>query len=587
MRKAMMRPQDGKSCLRAILVGCAVAVWATVACADTQASASDSPGAARTQANRMVEIAFTATRDYRDPFHEVTLDALFETPQGRALRVPAFWAGGRVWKVRYASPVVGVHRWRSVCSVTADRGLHNLSGTVAVEPYRGKNPLYLHGPLRVAADRRHFEHLDGTPFFWLGDTWWMGLCRRLHWPEEFHRLAADRKAKGFNVIQIVAGLYPDMPAFDPRGANEAGFPWEKGYSRIRPEYFDRADQRLLYLVDEGFVPCMVGAWGYHLPWMGTDRMKEHWRYLIARYGALPVVWCAAGEGTMPFYGSKRAQQEAALQKQGWTEVIRCIRATDPLRRMVTIHPSRSARQTVTDPAVLDFDMHQTGHGPEDAIGRMAKQIRAAYEAKPVMPVIAGESSYDGLDLREWGGGVLSSHASRQMFWVGLMHNGAAGGTYGANGIWQVNRREAPYGPSPHGRSWGSIPWDEAMKRPGSAQVGLAKQFLTRYPWHRLEPKPDTLAWADNQPTKDDIRPCAAGIGTELRIVYVPRARPVTAKQLAARTDYAASLFDPVAGRSASLGTVRTDEAGSWRCAPPNHEHDWVLVLEKHGDSEKR
>ena len=149
--------------------------------------------------------------------------------------------------------------------------------------------------------------------------------------------------------------------------------------------------------------------------------------------------------------------------------------------------------------------------------------------------------------------MLSSDASRQMFWVGLMHNGAAGGTYGANGIWQVNRRDAPYGPSPHGRSWGSIPWDEAMKRPGSAQVGLAKQFLTRYPWHRLEPMPDTVAWADDQPTKDDIRPCAAGIGTELRIVYVPQARAITAKQLAAQTDYAVNLFDPVAWRASVPG----------------------------------
>ena len=145
----------------------------------------------------MVEIVFTATQDYLDAFHEVTLDALFETPQGCTLRVPAFWAGDRVWKVRYASPLVGTHRWRSACSVTADRGLHDLSGTVIVEPYRGENPLFLHGPLRVADDRRHFEHLDKTPFFWLGDTWWMGLCQRLHWPEEFHQLAADRKAKGF------------------------------------------------------------------------------------------------------------------------------------------------------------------------------------------------------------------------------------------------------------------------------------------------------------------------------------------------------------------------------------------------------
>jgi alpha-L-fucosidase len=542
------------------------------------------PATVATRANMMVEIAFTATQDYHDAFHDVVLDVLFETPQGRTLKVPAFWAGGRVWKVRYASPAVGTHRWRSVCCVPADRGLHGLTGTVTVEAYHGENPLYLHGPLRVAADRRHFEHLDGTPFFWLADTWWMGLCRRLHWPDEFQQLAADRKAKGFNVVQIVAGLYPDMPAFDRRGANEAGFPWEKDYTRIRPEYFDKADQRLLYLVDQGFVPCLVGAWGYHLPWLGAERMKQHWRYLIARYAALPVVWCAAGEGTMPFYGSKHANEEAAMQKEGWSEVIRSIRASDPFGRMITIHPSGSARATVTDPAILDFDMHQTGHMPEEQIGRMARQMRPAYETQPAMPVLAGESSYDGLDLREFGGGVLSSDASRQMFWVGLMHNGAAGGTYGANGIWQVNRRDAPYGPSPHGRSWGSTPWDEAMRRPGSAQVGLAKQFFSRFPWNRLEPQPDSVAWAGDQWAKDDIRPCALGIGATLRIVYVPRAREVLVMQLAPRADYTAAVFDPVTGRQSSLGNVTTDQKGTWRPPPPDCRHDWVVVLKRSGDS---
>ena len=208
----------------------------------------------------------------------------------------------------------------------------------------------------------------------------MGLCHRLHWPEEFQQLAADRKAKGFNVIQIVAGLYPDMPAFDPRGANEAGFPWEKDYARIRPEYFDKADQRLRYLVDQGFVPCIVGAWGYHLPWLGTERMKEHWRYLIARYAALPVVWCAAGEGTMPFYGSPHGERRGRPAEERLDRSDPIIRATDPFGRMITIHPSRSARETVTDPAVLDFDMHQTGHRPEATIGRMARQIRRPMSA---------------------------------------------------------------------------------------------------------------------------------------------------------------------------------------------------------------
>ena len=166
--------------------------------------------------------------------------------------------------------VVGVHNIPHGVQRQGQRQAARRYRRGEIVAYAGDNPLYRHGPLRVAADHRHFEHADDTPFFWLGDTWWMGLCQRLHWPDEFQQLAADRKAKGFNVIQIVAGLYPDMPAFDPRGANEAGFPWENDYARIRPEYFDAADQRLRYLVEQGFTPCIVGAWGYFMPWMGVD-----------------------------------------------------------------------------------------------------------------------------------------------------------------------------------------------------------------------------------------------------------------------------------------------------------------------------
>jgi len=164
-----------------------------------------------------------------------------------------------------------------------------------------------------------------------------------------------------------------------------------------------------------------------------------------------------------------------------------------------------------------------------------------------------------------------------------MHNGAAGGTYGANGIWQLNRRNAPYGPSPHGRSWGSIPWDESMKRAGSTQVGLAKQFFARYPWYHLEPKPDTAAWADHAPTTDDIRPWALGIETKLRIVYIPRPRPILVEQLAPQTDYTVELFDPVAGGHSSLGKIRADEKGTWQGPSPAWKHDWVVVLQQQGE----
>lgn len=126
-----------------------------------------------TQGNVMVELPLTAAKSYSDPFNQVQLDVVFTDPQGRELRVPAFWDGGNSWKARYASPLTGMHRFHTECSAKDDSGLNGIAGTVEIAPYTGKNPLYQHGPLRVAADQRHLEHFDGEPFFWLGDTWWM------------------------------------------------------------------------------------------------------------------------------------------------------------------------------------------------------------------------------------------------------------------------------------------------------------------------------------------------------------------------------------------------------------------------------
>ena len=332
--------------------------------------------------NHAAEWSFSSGRAYGDPFNEITLDMHITDPQGCEQVVPAFWAGEQTWRVRYASPQVGTHRYQTVCSDSGNSDLHGRTGVLEVTPYAGANHLASRGRLRVAADHRHLEHVDGTPFFWLGDTWWMGLCKRLTWPGDFQTLTADRVSKGFTVVQIVAGLYPDMPPFDPRGANEAGFPWEKDYTRINPAYFDMADLRIHWLVRSGLVPCVVGAWGYHLPWLGIEKMKQHWRNLIARYGAWPVIWCLAGEGAMPYYLSEDRPRDAKMQKQGWTEVMAYVRETDPYHNPITIHPTTSSREQVEDVGLLDIDMLQTGHSGYDSIPNTIERVVQAVAVQP-------------------------------------------------------------------------------------------------------------------------------------------------------------------------------------------------------------
>ena len=174
---------------------------------------------------------------------------------------PAFWAGGNRWCFRYSSSQLGQHAWRTECSDTANPKLHAAQGKIEVVACRGDNRLYRHGPIRVAKDGRYFEHADGTPFLWLGDTWWKGLCKRLTW-EGFQELTADRKAKGFSVVQIVCGIYPDEGLFEPRWENEGGKPYlTRDFSVVNPAYFHYADRRIQHLVQAGIVPAIVGGWG--------------------------------------------------------------------------------------------------------------------------------------------------------------------------------------------------------------------------------------------------------------------------------------------------------------------------------------
>lgn len=525
----------------------------------------------------LTEWSFSTGATYANPFQDVAVDVAITDPLGQEQVIPAFWAGDGVWRVRYAPRAEGTHRYRTVCSDADNAELHGQAGTLIAHAYQGANPLLRHGPLRVAENRRHLEHRDGTPFFWLADTWWMSLCKRIEWPGEFKLMTADRTAKGYSVIQIIAGLYPDMPWFDPRGANEAGYPWDKEYTTINPAYFDMADLRIDWLVRSGLVPCIVGCWAYFLPWMGPEKMKLHWRHLIARWGAYPVVWCLAGEGIMPYYLSTDKEGDARAQKQGWTELARYVHDIDPYGHPVTIHPSApsTSRRQLADESLLDIDWLQTGHGDRGSIPDTIKLITESYAHEPVLPVINSEVCYEGI------GEACRQEVQRFMFWS-CMLSGACGHTYGANGIWQLNRREQPYGPSPHGLSWGDTPWDEACQLPGAAHLAVGKRLLERYQWWRFEPHPE---WIENHATVDHPeRPYAAGIPGEIRVCYLPYTcawTPPTVQDLEAEVRYRAFLFDPKNAGEHDLGCVEPDAAGSWKLpAPLPLYQDWVLVLER-------
>jgi hypothetical protein len=501
------------------------------------ATAADSP---KTAANAVAEITFDAAQPHPKPFLDVTLDVMFTDPSGTQKTVPAFWAGGNQWKVRYSSPVVGTHSYRTQCNETGDTGLHAVEGRVEVTPYTGANPFFKHGPPGVGKGGRHFAHADGTPFFWLGDTWWKCLCKRMTW-DGFQELTADRKAQGFSVVQIVCGPYPDEGFLEPRLANEGGLPYESiKFDQVNPKYFDYVDRRLKHLVDAGIAPAIVGSWGRgdcnSMEAIGAAGLKRHWRYLVARYSAYPVFWILAGE----------IPEETKWGKGPWAEVATYLRSIDPYHRLLTCHTGHGRRGAKGDSHVIDFDMVGGNHDERVAVApETVAIVSSAYSKEPPMPVLVGETCYEGHMQQGFG------DVQRRMFWGSIL-SGAAGHTYGAAGIWHASVEGDPgcasaaFGGT---KVYDWTTWKEGMNYPGATQLGIGKKLLEQYPWARFEPHPE---WAPG---------CiAAGIPGEVRFIYQPRRGiynwdGTVVKRLERDVPYHVFYFDPATGRRFDQGTV--------------------------------
>lgn len=524
-------------------------------------------GGEKVQQWDVFEKSFKSRNAYSNAFTEVEVDVVFSKGD-KQWKVPAFWAGEKKWTVRFAPPEQGEYKYRVECTDRDNPDLNGREGSLVAGTYEGDNPLLKHGFVGIGKGGRHFAHADGMSFFWLGDTWWKCLCKRMTW-EGFRELTADRKAKGFTVIQIVCGPYPDENFFASSLENEGGQPYlTQDMSVVNPKYFDYADRRLKHLADSGIVPAIVGAWGRgdcnSMEKFGAANIKRHWRYLVARYSAYPVMWILAGE----------ISDETKWGQGPWAEVAKYVREIDPYSHPLTCHTGHGRRGASGDVDLIDFDMVGGNHDERLAIAQQSVALLTdAYSKNQPMPVLVGETCYEGHMQQGFG------DVQRRIFWQSVL-SGAAGHTYGAAGIWHA----AVEGDHGNWGAWDRQPydwttWKEGMNYPGSTQLGLGRKLLEKYSWQKFEPHPE---WAPG---------CyAAGIPGEVRFVYLPRRNIYQwdgpeVKGLEPDVNWHVYYFDPATGRKFDQGIIKAVSAVSkaepvtFRKNVPSPQ-DWVLVFEK-------
>lgn len=466
------------------------------------------------------------------PYAEVTFTGTGGDAQGKSLTVRAFWDGGRNWKARFAPPAAG--QWRYT-SKSADPGLNAQAGTLTAAAWSADeikaNPAR-HGFVRVAATGaragHYFVYADGTPFLWIGDTWWDWSKPGIHF-ETFQKLADDRAAKGFSVGQ----LRFNSPAMLGQGSTRPGL------DEIR-----RIEKMIAYANSRGLTVWINPWWGGEaLARTGPEKLRRWWRYTLDRLGAYNVVWVLACEYNMDNY--------SGLGVKFWEDLGAMVRKEDPYGHLVSAHPTPpswdrgfaapqwSTAEVPEMHAVLDFDQSQSGHG-RWMNEMIPSVVSVAYGKAPARPIVVTEPWYEFIE------GSAAAEDIRLGAW-GAVLSGAAGHSYGGGHVWWAHTPESPSTQRP----W---PLEQGFEKttydyPGAVSLGVMARFLRSIDWWTLAPHPEL---EDDTPSKF----CAAAPGKEY-VVYLRYGGMVNLdlRPSAEGDKFEFSWLDPASGKQSRGGEV--------------------------------
>jgi len=508
------------------------------------------------------EINLVSDKIYDNPVQEITLSAIFKSPDGKEYPVLGFWNGDKNWVIRFSPCKIGKWTYVTKFSNADDLGLNNQKGEFHCVEYTGDNPLFKHGAIRVSENRRYLIHSDGTPFFWLGDTAWNGVL--LSKDDDWRVYLKDRVNKGFTVVQFVTTQWRAAT-----GDIDGRVPFiGKEKIEINPEFFKRMDKRIEEMNDFGIVGAPVMLWaisadtdpGLSLP---DDQAILLAKYMLARYSAYRVIWILGGDGN---YRGERSER--------WKKIGRAVFDGYP-DQIATMHPQ--GMNWVADEFRhenwFSFNGYQSGHGDSDDTLKWLCEGPPSVDWKkePHHPIINLEPNYEAHVAYQSRKPHDAKAVRRACYWS-LLVSPTAGVTYGAHGIWSWEIE--PKEPMNHKGSGIAQPWYEAIKFPGSLHVKYMKEFFMSFDWWKLIPAPELLV---EQPSKDDPHKFVAVAKTsdnKYIAVYIPEGTDIKLDLNMLKKPMKAKWFNPRNGEWSDEFDVNE----SLQTFRPIDNEDWALLI---------
>ncbi len=535
--------------LLALLCACAVAAAPEAPAATKSAKMAVIPKWAR------FEQAFHSSGSYTNPLQQATLSVLFTSPLGETNWVFGFWDGGDIWRVRFSPDQPGRWTYTTLCSNPADRGLNAKTGQFLCTAELGTNRFHQHGPVRLASDRRHFEHADGTPFFWLADNARDGATQSEL--KDWRLYAAVRASQNFTVVQWTPAGGVGFAA----GSALTGFPERIG---VNPDFFRRLDAKLQALSGEGLLSavCPLSAMSSDSP--GATLPDEQAllvaRYVVARWGADAVAWVLSASGpdeAKAVARCRRAGREVYAATRGRPVIVNCGSKSALLGQFRT--------EDWADALAFEPVKDNTPEALKSAFGGSLGEEWKQSPPRALITILPPENAIAPSHRR------FGSQEVREVACASLLSTIPCGLIYSGQGVatWDMTaggkQEQAPGAQLPL--------WHRAMFMPAAKQAGYLAGLLETIPFWQLQPNLSAVA----SPGADAEQEIAAA-GTESKnvtLLYLARARTVEVYLDAMPRSPAVTWLNPRTGRNTPAVAVVVSRTCQFPTPEPG---DWLLVM---------
>lgn len=419
--------------------------------------------------------------------------------------------------------------------------------------------------IKVGKNKRFLVTEGETPFFWLGDTAWE-LFHRLN-KEESLMYLQDRAEKNFNVVQAV--VLAELDGLDSPNAEGERPLYANNPSTPNEAYFNHVDFVIKRAESLGIYMAILPTWGDkfnqaggHGPEIFTPENAEvYGRFLGRRYADYNnIIWIMGGDRTPD------TESHYAVIRS----MVKGIKSYDTTHLM-SYHPNggKIASDWWGNETWLDLDMFQTRH---QLNFKEYKFTRRAMKALPIRPVVDGEAGYENIPnlLNKFNFQRLTAVDCRKSaYWN--MFSGAAGHTYGCNEVWQMYDlgKDPLFG--------AHLPWDQAIKLPGSFQMGILKKLFESLPWQTLSNDQRLLSptfISKSSPTLALSTSCKNTI-----LVYSPYGKSFRLKLTILQEEkMVAFWFDPSDGKVSPVGEFTESKSIRFKPLASRTAKDTVLVV---------